>query len=165
MSTLRIYAAVAALIAGSLLAYTWREARADRARLQATLASQQQVISAAELRERASTAQLKSTLDQIAALKRQIQTPQQIVNSLPQYLPLPEPITLIPEQPAKQGTKASPHSQQGIGASPQIASSARPSSSTTAEKGTDLPSAPLPDSASLSFLSRLKAKISNQKSE
>jgi hypothetical protein len=119
MSTLRIYAAVAALIAILVVAYSWHEFRADRARLRATLASQQQVISAVESRERAGTAQLKSTLDQIAALKRQIQTPQQIVNSLPQYLPLPAPIQLIPAPPTKKGTSAPLRPEQETAASPR----------------------------------------------
>jgi type II secretory pathway pseudopilin PulG len=119
MSLRHILAAIAAIIAVPLIVYSWLESRADRAQLQATLAAQQQMIDAAESREHESAAELKTSLDQIAVLKRQVQTPAQIISSLPQYLPLPEPITLYPAPRASalqssQLTGSSPNPQQGI---------------------------------------------------
>ena len=117
-----------AFSAGALLAlslFSWLESRADRARLAATLETQKQLIAAIASREQDRASELKSTLDEIAALKRDTQTPQQILRALPQYLPLPQPITFAPSAPAiQQGTAAS-----GQGISPSGNSSAPPSGS------------------------------------
>ncbi|MGB8593124.1 MAG: hypothetical protein WCD40_17230, partial [Candidatus Acidiferrales bacterium] len=106
-----------AFSAGALLAlslFSWLESRADRARLAATLETQKQLIAAIASREQDRATELKSTLDEIAALKRDTQTPQQILRALPQYLPLPQPITFAPSAPANQQGTAAP----GQGTSP-----------------------------------------------
>jgi hypothetical protein len=98
-TTVIIAAALAALLAGGLLANSWLSARDDRVRLAATLEAQRAVIAAAEQREQARAAELRTALDQIAALKRRVQTPQQAAAQLPGALPpLPEPIEIhVPE--------------------------------------------------------------------
>ena len=164
MSLRQILAAIAAIIAVPLIVYSWLEWSADRAHLQATLAAQQQMIDAAESREHENAAELKTSLDQIAVLKRQVQTPAQIIRSLPWFLPLPEPITLGRE-PRASGLQSS----QLIGTSPS------PQHGNAAEKGTVAPSAPtdpatsMPDSpaphrSATDVLAALKSEISNFKS-
>ena len=76
------------------VAITWQESRYDRARLESTIAAQQQIINAADSREKDRDATLKTALAQIAATKRSTQTPEQILRALPQFLHLPDPITL-----------------------------------------------------------------------
>jgi len=156
MSLRHILAAIAAIIIVPLIIYSWLESRADRAQLQATLAAQQRMIDAAESREHESAAELKTSLDQIAVLKRQVQTPAQIISSLPQYLPLPEPITLGPAPRAS-----------ALQSSQLIGSSADPQQGIAAEKGTIAPRAPCdpaPHRSATDLLSALKSEISNFKS-
>ncbi len=131
MSLRHILAAVVSVIAVSLIVSSWLESRAERAQLQATLAAQQRLIDAAGAREHDSAAALKTTLDQIAALKRQVQTPQQIITSLPQYLPLPQPITL----------DSTPHAISPQSSQPSDPSS-RPHQGIATEKGTAATGAP-----------------------
>ncbi len=174
MSLRHTVAAIAALIAIALIAFSWLESRADRAQLQSTLAAQQQLITAAESRERDSAAALKTALDQIANLKRQVQTPKQVVNSLPQYLPLPQPITLAPSSPAQRtnGATAAPElssssetpsrQQQGTGPEKGTAGTGAPSSSSLF--ATSLPDSPKSHRSPSDLLSSLKSEISNLKS-
>jgi hypothetical protein len=117
-------AAVALLLAGAFAFRSWLEAHDDRTHMQATIAAQQQLIAAADQRERQNAASLQATLAQITALKQQVQTPQQILRDLPQYLPLPQPITLAPpaNAPAGQGTALPGNSGAGSGAAPGSAS-------------------------------------------
>ncbi|MGC1580679.1 MAG: hypothetical protein WA766_04305, partial [Candidatus Acidiferrales bacterium] len=76
MSLRHILVAIASIVAAGLIVSSWLESRSDRAQLRATLAAQQKLIDAADAREHDSAAALRTTLDQIAALKRQTQTPQ-----------------------------------------------------------------------------------------
>jgi hypothetical protein len=62
--------------------------------MQTTIATQKQQLDAADARERARATILDQTLAQIQKLKRDTQTPEEILKQLPQYLNLPEPITL-----------------------------------------------------------------------
>jgi len=101
---------LAALTITALAVHAWLAARADQQRLRSTLATQKQLLDAADSREQARTATLNETLAQIEKLKRAAQTPAQIVRELPQYLPLPQPITLASPTvgtPAWKGTAAS----------------------------------------------------------
>jgi hypothetical protein len=97
--TVIIGLALTALFAAALLANSWLSAREDRVRLAATLEAQRAVIAAVEQREEARAAELRTALDQISALKRRVQTPQQAAEQLPGTLPpLPEPIEIhVPE--------------------------------------------------------------------
>jgi len=89
----------------------WLADRRDRDRLNAELAATKQLLSAASVRQHDRDAQLNQTLATLAAEKRTVQTPSQILRDLPRQLPLPTPIVL--ESPAM--TKAAP--RFSIGAS------------------------------------------------
>src|SRR6202022_3766471 len=102
-----IFIAVTAFIFRS-----WLEAHDDRLQLQATLATQKQLIAAADAREQQRASELKGTLDQINALKRKTQSPQEIVRELPQYLPLPQPIEIVAPD-AQKGTPLPASDKQG----------------------------------------------------
>ncbi len=79
---------------------TWQESRNDRARLESTIAAQQRIINAAESREKDRDTALQTTLAQIAATKQSTQTPEQILRALPEFLHLPDPITLSQQSSA-----------------------------------------------------------------
>ena len=72
----------------------WRADRRDRTQLAAELASAKQALAQADARQHERDAQLVQTLAALAAEKRNVTTPSQIVRDLPQQIPLPEPITL-----------------------------------------------------------------------
>jgi len=103
----RRVAAVAVCVAlafGAVGFSSWLDARDDRARLAATVASQGSLIAAAEKREQDRAQELADTLKQIAALKSSVQTPQQVIREIPQFLPaLPQPLESIPAKPAAAG--------------------------------------------------------------
>lgn len=95
--------------------HAWLSSRADEQLLQSTLATQKQILDAADARERARDTALTATLAQIDRLKRATQTPTQIVRDLPNYLSLPQPITL-----AQAGSAAKIPPQQGTGLPAEI---------------------------------------------
>ena len=109
-------AILASLGVGGITARSWLEAHDARLQMQATLNAQQQLIAAAQQREQQRATELKDTLAQIAELKRQVQTPQQIIRELPQYLPLPQPIQLAPAGSTQPPFPGGTHAQQGSGA-------------------------------------------------
>lgn len=87
----------ATLIAAALLVAAvraWRTDQRDRAQLAAELAATRQLLIAADARQHNRDAQLAQTLAALAAEKRTIITPAQIIRELPKELPLPAPITL-----------------------------------------------------------------------
>jgi type II secretory pathway pseudopilin PulG len=94
---------VAVVVAVALcvaLFFAWRADVRDRAQLAAELASTRQLLVAADARQHDRDAQLAQTLAALAAQKRNSITPAQIVKDLPNTLPLPAPITLLPAPPA-----------------------------------------------------------------
>jgi len=105
--TLEVVAFCIALLVAALAVHAWLASRDEQLRLAATLASQKQVIDAADASERARQSSLADALAQIEKLKRDVQTPAQILAALPKYLQLPRPITLAPSRPSEQGTAAS----------------------------------------------------------
>jgi hypothetical protein len=113
--TIRTAAWCAAPLIAILSMHAWFASRNDQQRLRATLASQKQLLDAADARQRARETALNETLAQIESLKRTRQTPEQIVRDLPKYLALPQPITLtrledsVPRR-AHQGTGPSEES-------------------------------------------------------
>ncbi len=96
-----------AVLLAAMAFHAWLTEHDDRLRMQATIATQKQALDAADTRERDRAATLKDTLAQIEALKRQTQTPAQVVRDLPKFLSLPQPITLDSPQ------NATPATQQG----------------------------------------------------
>jgi hypothetical protein len=119
--TIEIAAFLVALLIASLAVHAWLAARADQQRLQSTLAAQKQLFDAADARERARDATLNNTLAQIDELKRATQTPAQVVRELPQYLPLPQPITLASPAPPSGPTTRQGTAPSGKPASPPTA--------------------------------------------
>jgi hypothetical protein len=100
----------------------WRADRRDRAQLASELAATKQLLDAANARQHDRDAQLKQTLAGLAAEKRTIATPQQIVRELPREIPLPAPIVLqTPATPA-----ASPQTSEGQRSSSNLSSTNTP---------------------------------------
>ena len=74
--------------------FSWRADRRDRAQLESELATTRQLLTAADARQHDRDAQLTQTLATLAAEKRTIVTPAQIVRELPSQISLPSPIVL-----------------------------------------------------------------------
>jgi hypothetical protein len=94
---LRAAGTLAAVAAATILFATWRANRHDTDRLAADLATAKQSLAQADARQRDRDKQLLQTLTTLAAEKRNITTPAQILRDLPQQIPLPSPITLQPK--------------------------------------------------------------------
>jgi hypothetical protein len=91
--TLRLIELGVTFVLATSLFAAWRAERNDRAKLAAELASAQQSLTQAADRQQSRDADLLRTLASIAAQKREIQTPAQILQALPQQIPLPQAIT------------------------------------------------------------------------
>jgi hypothetical protein len=78
------------------LYFSWRADRRDRSQLESELAATKQLLAAADARQHDRDNQLAQTLATLAAEKRTIVTPAQIIRELPAQLPLPSPIVLQP---------------------------------------------------------------------
>ncbi len=115
MTSIRRIVEISGTLLGLLLAamaiQAWLAEHDDKLRMQATIATQKQLLDAADARERDRDSALKNTLAQIESLKRSVQTPAEILRDLPKYLPLPQPITMVPSSGPTAGGR------QGTGAS------------------------------------------------
>ena len=98
--------AITAILPVAVLS-AWRADRRDRAHLAADLAAAKQALQQADTRQHERDAQLVQTLATLAAEKRSITTPAQIVRDLPQQISLPSPIVLQPAPPAQPGEAVS----------------------------------------------------------
>jgi hypothetical protein len=78
---------------------TWRADRRDRAQLAADLAAAKQTLAQADARQHDRDTQLLQTLATLAAGKRAVTTPAQILGDLPNQISLPAPITLQSPNP------------------------------------------------------------------
>ncbi len=97
----------------------WRADRRDRAQLASELAATKQLLAAADTRQHDRDARLAETLTALAAQKRTVVTPAQIVRELPREIGLPSAIVLqsaaanssVPNQTDKQpgGSATSAH--------------------------------------------------------
>ena len=97
----------------------WRADRRDRAQLASELAATKQLLAAADARQHDRDARLAETLTALAAQKRTVVTPAQIVRELPREIGLPSAIVLqpaaanssVPNQTGKQpgGSATSAH--------------------------------------------------------
>jgi len=72
----------------------WRTDSRDRAQLGADLAATKQLLAAADARQHDRDARLAETLSALAAQKRAVLTPAQIVRELPREIGLPSPLVL-----------------------------------------------------------------------
>ncbi len=88
------------------LIFAWRADRKDRAQLATELAAARQSLSQADDRQHNRDDELVKTLATLATQKNAATTPAQIIQALPQQIPLPQPITLQP-QPIATPTSAS----------------------------------------------------------
>src|SRR6266403_1030568 len=88
----------------------WRADRRDRAQLASELAATKQLLAEADARQHDRDARLAETLTALAAQKRAVKTPAQIVRELPREIGLPSPMVLqsaaanasVPNQTDKQ---------------------------------------------------------------
>jgi hypothetical protein len=100
--------ALATLLALALY-FSWRADQRDRAQLASELAATKQLLAAADARQHDRDAQLQQTLAALAAKKRIIVTPAQVVRELPRELSLPTPITLqTPPSPGSPPNNSKP---------------------------------------------------------
>jgi hypothetical protein len=106
--TIEIVAFCVALLLAAMSIHAWLASRDEQQRLAAALAAQQKLLDAADTRERTRQSALDATLAQIESLKRATQTPEQILASLPKYLPLPQPITM-PSDAANSSAASAQH--------------------------------------------------------
>jgi hypothetical protein len=94
----RYWIRLAELIFAFLLAlavyFSWRADRRDRSQLESELAATKLLLTAADARQHDRDNQLAQTLATLAAEKRTILTPAQIVRELPSQIPLPSSIVL-----------------------------------------------------------------------
>jgi hypothetical protein len=96
-----------AITSGLILALlaAWRADRRDRAQLAADLAAGRQALVQADARQHDRDAQLLQTLAALAAEKRTVTAPAQIIRQLPQQIPLPVPLTLQAPDPMTKPQK------------------------------------------------------------
>ena len=91
---IRLAELTAALLLALAVFFSWRADRRDRSQLESELAATKQLLAAADTRQHDRDAQLAQTLATLAAEKRTVVTPAQIIHDLPTQLPLPSPIVL-----------------------------------------------------------------------
>jgi len=112
MMPTRLWLRLAELLGTATLAAivlsAWRADRHDRAQLAADLATGRQALAQADARQHDRDAQLLQTLAALAAEKRTVTTPAQIIRELPQQIPLPAPITLqaVPCEPGQSAVES-----------------------------------------------------------
>ena len=113
----RIVLHLAAILIAALLSIVlfqvWRAEQRDRDALQAELNATKQLLSAADSRQRDRDSQLVQTLASLAAEKRTVTTPAQILKALPDTLPLPVPIALQTGSSSVRATLRSPAADAG----------------------------------------------------
>jgi type II secretory pathway pseudopilin PulG len=109
---IRVAAAVIVVIVLVAIYVSWRAEIRSRAELAAELVAAKQALTAVEERQQARDAKLADTLAAIAAEKRAVRSPAQIVKDLPNQIPLPVPI-VIQNIPSLGGTGSA---AQGTGA-------------------------------------------------
>jgi type II secretory pathway pseudopilin PulG len=107
----RIWIRLAELLVTTILALAlvaaWRAERRDRAQLASELSAAKQALAQADARQHDRDTQLLQTLSTLAAEKRTVTTPAQIIRELPQQIPLPAPIVL------QSSPSASPSDSKG----------------------------------------------------
>ena len=91
---IRLAELTAALLLALAVFFSCRANRRDRSQLESELAATKQLLAAADTRQHDRDAQLAQTLATLAAEKRTVVTPAQIIHDLPTQLPLPSPIVL-----------------------------------------------------------------------
>jgi hypothetical protein len=150
---LEISAAIAVTILVAMAFHAWLASHDEQLRMQAAIATQKQLLEAADARERNRTTALDQTLAEIQKLKRDTQTPAQILSELPKYLALPQPITLD-NSSAPDRTGAASGVDRGAnrkGTAPPIDPAGQESSAASASRGTTRRTASLSNGDDLSI--------------
>jgi hypothetical protein len=147
---IRLAGIVVATAFAAIVLAAWRADRRDRAQLAADLATAHQALAQADARQHDRDAQLVQTLAALAAGKRAITTPGQIVRELPNQIPLPTPIALqTPDPPSKQRqapcSSGSHWSSKGPVCGPEGLESAQPSTDPTRNTAANQAILPLED--------------------
>jgi len=104
-SWLKGAALVIALVVGVSVYFAWRGAQHEQAQLKEAVQAAQKALADADARQQSRNAELGQMLAQLNAKKSSVQSPAQIVKTLPDVLPLPIPLTLA-AQPAGVGLPA-----------------------------------------------------------
>jgi hypothetical protein len=120
----------------AILIAAWQADRRDRTQLAADLAAAKQSLAQTDARQHDRDAQLAKTLATLAAGKRSVTTPAQIVRDLPNEIPLPIPIMLASQNPSSSPQKATCSSGPSCG--PEDLESTHPTSN---KAGTAAPGA------------------------
>lgn len=110
--TIEIVIFIAALLLAALAMHAWLSSRDEQQHLQSTLAAEKKILDASNASEANRNANLTEALAQIAALKKSVQTPEQIVLDLSKYLQLPQPIALA--DAAESNSTAPPAFEQAV---------------------------------------------------
>jgi hypothetical protein len=106
---IRLAELIFTVILAIALVAAWRADRRDRTQLALELATAKQALAQADTRQHDRDTQLLHTLSTLAAEKRTVTTPAQIVRDLPNQIPLPAPIVLqspAPHSPSEPDTQA-----------------------------------------------------------
>ena len=74
--------------------FSWRADRRERSQLESELTATKQLLASADARQHDRDAQLAQTLATLAAEKRTVVAPAQIIRELPSQIPLPSPLVL-----------------------------------------------------------------------
>jgi hypothetical protein len=85
---------VISILTALAIFFSWRADRRDRSQLKSELAATKQLLAAAAARQHDRDNQLAQTLATLAAERRTIVTPAQIVHDLPSQISLPSPLVL-----------------------------------------------------------------------
>lgn len=109
---MRLAAIALALILVTALASAWRSVRRERLQLQQQLADTQHALADAAAHQRDRDAALAATLAAIDRQKASVRTPRQVVQKLPEVLPLPAPIEWPQRLPAPAEPKNPPYKDQ-----------------------------------------------------
>ena len=133
---------ISAILATSLF-LAWRAEREDRAKLALQLATAQQSLTHATDRQQSRDTDLLRTLADLATQKRQVITPAQIVQALPQQIPLPQPITQAPPQASAGSGPAATQIQRASALDSHIDISAQSKRPTVPEPQALIPSSDL----------------------
>jgi len=88
-----VFASGALLVLGCSVYVAWQAVHREQAELQLKLNAAEQQVHEATARQENRDTELNKTLAQLAAQKKTVQTPQQVLDALPSVLPLPEPLS------------------------------------------------------------------------
>jgi len=89
-----VAASTVMIVLGCVTFVAWRTVRREQAELQQKLNLAEQQVRDANARQEIRKTELDKTLAQLEAQKRKVQTPKQVVEALPEVLPLPKTIQL-----------------------------------------------------------------------